>query len=120
MKKILVIEDDNDIAFIVEMALHSLYNVKTQSDNDHITDSFEDFKPDLVLLDNYVGQRRATDIVTEIRGTAAYNNIPFVLFSGHQDIKRIAREIDAMDYLAKPFDLADLYSCIERVLLKCA
>jgi DNA-binding response OmpR family regulator len=120
VKKILVIEDDQDIADIVEMALNEMYDVRTQTDNSQILGSFIDFKPDLILVDNQIGQRNATEIMTEIKGADDYNNIPFVLFSGHEDIKRIATEMDANAYLPKPFALVDLYSCIDLVLSECA
>ena len=120
MKKILVIEDDQDIADIVEMALNEKYIVRTQTDNDYILDAFENFTPDLIMVDNQLGQKNAPEIVKEIKSIDAYKNIPFVLFSGHHDIKRIATEIDADAYLAKPFSLVDLYSCIDLTLTNCA
>lgn len=120
MKKILVIEDDQDIAEVVEMALNDIYEVKIQTDNDQVLDAFADFTPDLIMVDNQLGQKQAADIVGEIKTITAYKNIPFVLFSGHQDIRRIANEIDASAYLAKPFALVDLYSCIDGVLTRCA
>jgi DNA-binding response OmpR family regulator len=120
VKKILVIEDDQDIADIVELALTEKYLVKTQTDNDLILDSFEDFTPDLIMLDNQLGQKHAPEIVRQIKSIDAYKNIPFVLFSGHHDIQRIAYEIDATGYLAKPFALVDLYSCIDLALTNCA
>lgn len=120
MKKILVIEDDQDIADIVELALLERYIVKTQTDNDSILSSLESFTPDLIMLDNQLGQKNAPEIVKQIKSIDAYKKIPFVLFSGHYDIKRIATEIDASAYLAKPFALVDLYSCIDLVLTDCA
>lgn len=120
MKKILVIEDDQDIADIVEMALADRYVVQTETDNNHILRSFREFKPDLILVDNQIGQRNATEVVSEIKAMDDYYNIPFVLFSGHEDIRRIADEIEAHAYLPKPFALVDLYNCIDVVLSKCA
>jgi len=120
VKKVLVIEDDKDIAEVVEMALTDMYAVKIQTDNSNILKAFEGFKPDVIMVDNQLGQKLASDIVQEIKTVDSYKNIPFVLFSGHHEIKRIASEIDADAYLAKPFALVDLYSCIDRVLTKCA
>lgn len=120
MKKILVIEDDQDIADIVEMALADKYMVQTETDNNHILDSFKDFRPDLIMVDNQIGQRYASDIMSELKNSIDYNNVPFVLFSGHEDIRRIANEIEANAFLPKPFALVDLYKCIDVVLSKCA
>jgi len=120
VKKILVIEDDQDIAEVVEMALHEIYEVKVQTDNNQVINTCRDFMPDLILVDNQLGQKHAAEIVDEIKLISAYKNIPFVLFSGHQDIRRIANEIEATAYLAKPFALVDLYTCLDNVLSKCA
>jgi len=120
VKKILVIEDDQDIADIVEMALGELYDVKTHTDNDHVLMAFDDFTPDLIMIDNQLGLKHAPEIMNEIKNVDAYKKIPFVLFSGHQDIKQIAKEIEANAYLPKPFALVDLYSCIDMVLTDCA
>lgn len=120
MKKILVIEDDLDIAEIVEMALCDRYDVRTQTDNDKILNTVSEFVPDLIMIDNQLGQKQASEIMNEIKDISAYKNIPFVLFSGHQDIQRIAGQIEANAYLAKPFSLIDLYSCVDDVLSKCA
>ena len=120
MKKILVIEDDQDIADIVEMALTEKYIVRTQTENAYILDAFENFTPDLIMIDNQLGQKNAPEILKEIKSVDAYKNIPFVLFSGHHDIKNLANEIDADAYLAKPFSLVDLYSCVDLTLTNCA
>lgn len=120
MKKILVIEDDQDIADIVEMALSEKYNVKTQTNNHNVLVAFNGFTPDLIMIDNQLGQKNAPEIMQEIKSVTAYKNIPFVLFSGHQDIRRIASEIEANAYLPKPFALVDLYNCIDLVLTDCA
>lgn len=120
VKRILVIEDDLDIAEVVEMALFEKYIVKSQTDNTTILETVRKFNPDLILVDNQIGQRNAPEIVKEIKSISDYKNIPFVLFSGHHDIRRIASEIDATAYLPKPFALVDLYSCIDLALSKCA
>jgi len=120
VKKILVIEDDQDIAEIVEMALNHKYEVKTETDNKHILEAFDDFTPDLIMVDNYIGQMQANEVMRNIKNIIEYKNIPFVLFSGHHDIKRLATELDANAYLAKPFDLNDLQKCVDGVLSKCA
>jgi DNA-binding NtrC family response regulator len=116
VKKILLFEDDQDIADIVEMALGDKYEVRTEMGNTHILDAFDGFIPDLIMVDNYIGQRQAPEIMAEIKGVIAYKNIPFVLFSGHHDIIRIANEMHADGYLSKPFELNNLYKCIDDVL----
>ena len=119
MKKILIIEDDLDIAQIVEMALEDSYEVQFETDTQNILAIFDAFKPDMVMIDNQLGQKQAADVIAEIKKVSDYKTIPFVLFSGHHDIKRIAAKINAAAYLSKPFALTDLYACVEDVLTQC-
>jgi len=120
LKKILVIEDDQDIAEIVEMALNHKYEIKTETDNRLILQAFDDFTPDLIVVDNYIGQMQANEVMQNIKNVSAYKNIPFVLFSGHHDIQRIAVEIAASGYIAKPFNLVDLQKYIDNIFTQCA
>ena len=116
MKKILVIEDDEDIAELVNLALSDLYNVQLKTDGYNIEAEFLNGIPDLIMLDNYVGDKQSSQILQEIRNIDAAKSVPVVLFSGHSDIEKIAEEIKATTYLAKPFGLKDLYNCVDNVL----
>ena len=116
MKKILLIEDDEDTANILTMALASRYSLSMISDPDNLMEKMHDFLPDLIITDNFVGQKVAAEIIKEIRMENRFSNIPVILFSGHPDIYKLSVEISAAAYLSKPFALQDLYSCIEKVL----
>jgi DNA-binding response OmpR family regulator len=116
MNKILVIEDDADIAEIIALALAGKHIVKATSDCQGLVNLIQDFQPDLIMIDYYIGQKKAAEIVEEIRTDLMRGHLPFILFSGHQDIERLAYEMGASAWLAKPFTLADLSSCIENVL----
>ena len=120
MKKILIIEDDQDIAEIVAMALEGKHEVKFETDNQKILAVFNSFQPDLIIIDNQLSQKQAGDVIAEIKNLGVYKDIPFVLFSGHHDIQQVAAEINATAYLAKPFALNDLYACIDKVLTQWA
>jgi DNA-binding response OmpR family regulator len=111
----LVIEDDPDIADIMGIALSDRYDVEVKTDGYHVLSNIERFLPDLIMLDNYIGQKQAYEIIDEIRQELAYRSIPFVLFSGHDDIRQIAEKINATAYLPKPFALDELYDCIDGI-----
>jgi two-component system sensor histidine kinase ChiS len=117
MKKILCIEDDIDIADVIELALEDLYSVKIINDAIGVTDIVLAFMPDLILIDNLIGLVEAGEVIREIKNNAILNNIPLILCSGHADIKSIADRMSVNDYLEKPFNLADLYAVIDKVLL---
>lgn len=117
MKRILILEDDPDIGDIVEMALSPQYITLLRKNDTDLLEHFSSFKPDLLLIDNSIGQFQASVIINEIQGAENYEPIPFILFSGHEDIKALAQQIGATAYLQKPFKLAQLRQCIEDVLI---
>jgi DNA-binding NtrC family response regulator len=116
MKKVLIIEDDPDIADILEMALSDRYSLLILNETSTLVRNLKDFSPDLILIDNYIGQIQAPEVIKQIKSFAAYQHIPFILFSGHYDIENVAKKIGASAYLAKPFELDDLYTCVDSVL----
>ena len=116
MKKIVYIEDDPDIAMVIEMALGDLYQLMVLMDANEITEKISLFKPDLILIDNYIGLKKASDVIKDLKQGANLKDIPFILCSGSADIQIIAQEMSATAYLEKPFELADLYAIIEQVL----
>ncbi|SEO98155.1 two-component system, cell cycle response regulator DivK [Mucilaginibacter gossypiicola] len=116
LKKILVIEDDGDIADIMGIALCDKYEVEVKRDGYEVVAQIERFAPDLILLDNYIGQRQAREIIKEIHEVDDHRTIPFVLFSGHENIIQLAENLNATSYLAKPFALDELYKCIDGIL----
>lgn len=117
MKKILVVEDDFDIGEIVTMTLNSKYDVLLKQDSKQLLDVIKHFKPQVIIIDNFIGQKNAKEILEEINADGFNLNVPVILFTAHPAIKEIAIEIGAADFLAKPFDLDDLENCVNRVLL---
>jgi DNA-binding NtrC family response regulator len=117
MNKILCIEDDLDIADVLELALGDLYDLKIITHTKQLIETLLAFMPDLILIDNFIGTVRAAEVMKEIKSSLELENIPFILCSGHADIKTIALEISATAYLEKPFDLVDLYAVIHQTLL---
>ncbi len=116
MKKLLIIEDDSDFADIIAMALTNRYLINVKNDTENLLEVLNDFKPDVLLIDNYVGQRKATEIIAEIRHLDVYANLPLILYSAHPNVEHLAKELKANGWLLKPFKLTDLYATIGKVL----
>jgi len=116
MKKILVLEDDLDIGEMVEMVLSIQYNVMVKRDDENLLTHLSQFGPDLLLIDNSLGRAKAVDVIKIIKSHEMFSQMPFILFSGHPDLKLIASELGASAYLPKPFGLEQLHRCIEKVL----
>jgi len=116
MKKIFIIEDDTDISAILSIALGSRYLLVMMNDTKNLMERMNEFLPDLIITDNFVGQKVAAEIIKEIRKEPHFSSIPVMLFSGHPDVEILSREIAASAFLSKPFSLQQLNACIETVL----
>jgi len=118
MNKILILEDDPDITEIIKLALAGRYLVTAATDNEDLLLLLDDFRPDLILIDYYIGQKKAPEIMELVRSREIYKDLPVILFSGHHDIQRLAGGMGAIAFLAKPFNLVDLYSTLEKAFKK--
>ena len=114
MKRILVVDDDKDISEMVQVILADEYEVECKSEYEGLVDTLKSFDPDLILLDNSLGERSSGDFISEIKGITELKGIPIVLFSAHYDIEKVASKVKADDFLAKPFSLDELHSVLEK------
>ncbi len=115
MKKIFIVEDNEDTSDILTMALGNKYNLLIINNTNGMMERMSDFLPDFIIMDNFVGHKVAAEIIKEIRSEPLFSSIPVILFSGHPYIEKIAKEIEANAYLSKPFTLQELNFCIEKV-----
>ena len=116
MAKIIILEDDTDIAEIMQLAIGSLYDVLVANDFDKVKEVIVEYTPDLVITDYLLGQYVSSEVIAMIRTIDKFKNIPVILISGHPEIERIAKQLNVTDYLLKPFSLKNLNECIERIL----
>ena len=112
----MLIEDDDDIADIVEIILSSKYKVYTHRKCIGIIEALQQHLPDVLLIDNQMGQKTAAIIIEEIKSSGNLSMPPYILFSASPDIESIAKQIGAVSYLAKPFEFQQLYDCIKNAL----
>ncbi len=113
--KILIVEDEMIISEDICMMLESNdYIVSDQSvDYDDAIASFQDNKPDLVLLDiNLKGTKTGIDVARFINQNG---KVPFVYTSSLTDSNTIdqAKETRPSSYLVKPFNEEQLIAAIE-------
>ncbi|CRH83946.1 sigma-54 dependent response regulator [Chlamydia trachomatis] len=107
-KRILIIEDDTDIAMIEEAYLSaSGFETKVLSDGLHVKEVLEKENFDLILLDLMLPQKDEYEICKEIRPLV---KAPILMVTARSDSVDKIRGlgIGADDYISKPFDPAEL------------
>lgn len=115
-KKILIVEDDEDISMIEEAYLQAAgFQTETVTDGEAAAGMIEKTTFDLILLDIMLPGKSGYEICKEIRGTL---DIPILMVTARtESIDKIrGLGLGADDYIAKPFDPAELVARVHANL----
>lgn len=115
-KKILIIEDDADIQMIEEAYLQAAgFQTETAADGEEAEMMLEQSDFDLILLDLMLPGKSGYDICKEIREKL---DIPILMVTARtESIDKIrGLGLGADDYIAKPFDPAELVARVHANL----
>jgi two-component system sensor histidine kinase/response regulator len=121
MKRILVIDDEEWLREMVNMALSQRgYQVIEAPDGAAGLAAARKELPDLVLCDVNMDKMDGYATLSALRNEPATTTIPFILMTGLADNAgmRQGMELGADDYLPKPFSLDGLYAAVETRLKK--
>ncbi|OOB78626.1 MAG: two-component system response regulator [Epulopiscium sp. Nele67-Bin002] len=116
MKKILIIDDDNNIAELIVLYLQKEgYNTSEAYTGKQGLELFRTYEPDIILLDVMLPEMDGYDVCKEIRKTS---RVPIIMLTAKGDVfdKVLGLELGADDYLVKPFDPRELIARVKAVL----
>jgi twitching motility two-component system response regulator PilH len=117
-KKILIVEDDKDVAEMLEFILGDEgFSTRKLDCDREVFMVIEDFKPDLVLMDYILhgGGLNGGDICRRIKGDSRMSCIPVIIISAYTK-SRIKGGLNCDAFIAKPFDLHFLVRQINSCL----
>ena len=117
-KKILVIDDETDIAETVKFLLELRnYEVITAEDGYKGINKAQETSPDLVLLDIIMPNLDGYDTCKRLKSNEKTNNIPIIMFTakGESDSVEKAINAGATGYIVKPFNPTVLLDKIKQV-----
>lgn len=119
MKKILIIDDDDDIVnlFVDNLELYN-FNVMGESDGRRAFNRVKEEKPDLVILDILLPYVHGFAICRQIKSDEETKNTKVIFVSAKSydaDIKK-AYEIGADYFFSKPFKWEEVLDKIEELI----
>jgi two-component system, sensor histidine kinase and response regulator len=120
-KKVLVIDDTQDIRFIISETLN-LFGFHTLTAEDGVTgiSMAQENLPDLIICDINMPNLDGYGTLKAMREHEATAGIPFIFLSGATDKSDMRRgmELGADDYLTKPFTHKELMAAVNTRLEK--
>jgi DNA-binding response OmpR family regulator len=118
LKKILVLDDNQDILDVVQETLtYEQFDVKGTGQGAEVIPMMNEFAPDLVILDYRVSGANGGEICRQIKSHPQYNNTPVIIFSAYinNDAELLSYGCDAI--INKPFDLVELIEKVNALVL---
>ena len=115
-KKVLIIEDDDNIAELLRLYLEKDgFEVAIAENGALGVAEFSRFEPNLVLLDIMIPVLDGWGVCREIR---AVSNVPIIMLTakGETIDKVTGLEMGADDYIVKPFEVGELMARIHAVM----
>ena len=115
-KRILIADDDPGITEMLQQMLEEAgYDVDIEADG-KVVQQMREPLPDLLFLDIRLSGTDGRTICQRLKSQAATRKLPIIIFSAHKDMRQMAIEAGADDYLAKPFEMTDLLTLVAKYL----
>jgi DNA-binding response OmpR family regulator len=114
--KILIVEDERNIASFVSMYLKKeRYQVEIARDGAEALGKADSLKPELIVLDLMLPDMDGLEVCRQIR---TGSDVPILMLTARDDDvdKIVGLEVGADDYLTKPFNPRELVARIKSIL----
>ena len=119
MKKILIVDDEQDIVeslkFVLEASDFTCYCAYNGEDGLRLA---KELVPDLIILDVMMPKINGFKISRLLKYDAKYKNIPILMVTARtqEEDKLIGEENGADEYITKPFELDEVVKKVEQYL----
>lgn len=119
MKKILLVEDEENLVDIVAATLEEEgYSVRKSPTAEDAVTTAPAFLPDLIISDLKMAEMDGFDLLMHLRNQELTQKIPFIFLTSLDDSASQARakQLGAIAYVTKPFDLDNLLELIRATV----
>jgi DNA-binding response OmpR family regulator len=120
MKKVLIIDDEEDLTFFVKanLELAGDYEVNIANSGKEGLKIAARYKPDLILLDIMMPHMDGFEVLERLKNTPKTTSIPVIMLTakGDEDSKVKSATLYNEGYIVKPVQIEFLKAKIEEVL----
>lgn len=119
MKKILIVDDEQDIVeslkFVLEASDYTCYCAYNGEDGLKLA---KEIMPDLIILDVMMPKINGYKISRLLKYDNKYKNIPILMVTARsqEEDKLIGEETGVDEYITKPFDLDEVVKKVDQYL----
>lgn len=113
-KKVVLIQDNEDILNIMDEVLEDEGFEVVSSLTPEPVDRIDEIDPDVVVVDDHIkGRKKGSEVIKELKADPETEDLSSVLTSTSCDIAKTAKECQADDYIEKPFDLDHMVDVVK-------
>jgi len=115
-QKILIVDDDTNISELISLYLtKECFETRSVENGEDALTAYQDFQPDLILLDLMLPGMDGYQVCREIRKDS---KVPIIMLSAKGEVfdKVLGLELGADDYMIKPFDSKELVARVKAIL----
>ncbi|OYT17837.1 MAG: two-component system response regulator [Bacteroidetes bacterium 4572_77] len=118
--RIIAIDDEQSIRFIIENTFKKDYDVTTFKNGEDALISMQSGAiPDIIICDIEMPVMNGFEFITQIRASGFFDDIPLLMLSGKENSADRIKCFDdgADDYIIKPFNPKELLARVRRRLV---
>lgn len=117
MNKVLVIEDDAPLCWLLERILRGKYEVIVMNNGLEAWAWLSDGNScDLIISDVKMPSLDGVELLENLSNSGLFRNIPVIMLSGLEDSRKQCLELGAFAYLVKPFEPQKFLGEVNRAL----
>ncbi|MGM0507563.1 MAG: response regulator [Fusobacteriota bacterium] len=116
MKKVLIIDDEQNIRLLLKETLKNVVNVYEAEDGHQGMEKLKKIDPDLILLDIMLPDTTGVELLQNIKNYDS--NVKVIMITAYSSIESVINVMDIKisGYIEKPFDPAEIKKKILGIL----
>ncbi len=119
MKKVLLVEDEEELIQIVETVMQDEgFEVRKALSAEDALVVCREYIPDIIICDIKMGEMDGLTMLGELRDDPRLSNAPFIFLTAIDSFgtKDKAKKLGANAYITKPFDVDELVATVKKLL----